>query len=134
MCDFNVADTSSVRQFGFVKDGGKVFSLFTSSEALSHIDTIQTLRILLCLDEYGRTCLPLPCPPKRHAICNAITIQMQGALQNKNIGKWAQLLQKRVQFLPYSTHKGPKEVHRIRYVHRWFLDVTPTKFLCFLNS
>ena len=90
----------------------------------------------MCLDlmfaYYGTSHFSLPVPLKRKPICNALTRQIHRAAEEKNIGKWAQLQQKRIKFLPYDTHKGLQEARRLSFVHRWYVAVTPPHFLVYV--
>ena len=56
---------------------------------------------------------------------------MSVALRAKNLGRWAELMQERHTFLPYSTHKGLREVRRLSFVHVWRVSVTPPHFLIY---
>ena len=83
---------------------GHLVHLFTSPSAVSDIDELQCFRLRLTLFEYGRCFLPRLEKPRRTATCSALTKQMQFALDDKNLGKWALLQQCRVPWLPCDRH------------------------------
>ena len=70
---------------------GRSVHLFTSPSAVSDIDELQCFRLCLALSEYGTCFLPRLEKPRRTATCSALTRQMQFALDDKNLGKWALL-------------------------------------------
>ena len=57
---------------------------------------------------------------------------MQFAPLDKNLGKWVQLQQCRIPWLPYDKHKGLREARRVTYVHTWYISVTPPSHLVYV--
>ena len=86
----------------------------------------------LTLSYYASCHLPFPTPRKRKPICSALTRQIHRAAESKNIGKWAQLQQKRIEFLLYDTQKDLQEAPQPSYVQRWCIAVTPPHFLMYV--
>ena len=58
------------------------------------------------------------------SIRSALTLQMSIALESKNLGKWATLMQQRNTYLPYATHKALQELRHLSFVHHWRVSVT----------
>ena len=108
--------------------------LFTSEAAVTDIDELQCFRLLLVLSEYGTCFLSRMDKPRRTATCCALTRQMQFALADKNLDKWALLQQCRIPWLPYDRHKGLREARRVSYVHSWYIRVTPPSHLVYVVS
>ena len=111
---------------------GRPVHLFTSAWAVDDIDELQCFRLRLTLSEYGTCFLPRLEKPRRTATCSALTRQMQFALDDKNLGKWAMLQQCRVPWLPYDRHKGLREARRLSYVPSWYVGVTPPSHLVYV--
>ena len=99
---------------------------------MSDSDELQYFCLRLTLFEYGTCFLPRPEKPRRTATCSALTRQIQFALDDKNLGKWALLQQCRVPWLPYDRHKGLREARRLSYVHSWYISVTPPSHLVYV--
>ena len=56
---------------------------------------------------------------------------MGTALREKNLGRWAEVMQERTLYLPNSPHKGLREVHCLNFVHVWHVPVTPPHCLIY---
>ena len=108
---------------------GPLNHLFAPHSAVSDIDELQCFRLWLTLSEYGTCFLPRLEKPRRTTTCSALSRQMQFALDDKNLGKWALLQQCRIPWLPYDRHKGLHEARRFCYVHSWYNTVTPPSHL-----
>jgi hypothetical protein len=87
--------------------GSTVWHLLGSQEAQRSVDETQILRIHLILQEAGHISLSIPRIPEVPLVLRALTIQMQAALDNKNLGRWAELMQARNRYLPISTLPVP---------------------------
>ena len=105
--------------------------LFVFGGYLHDVDDIQVKRIHLCLSESGVSQLPMLTVPHRASICSALTQQMHTALVHKSLGRWAELLQKRMEVLPYSDHKSMHEVRRLGCVYHWHVGFTPPGHLIY---
>ena len=80
------------RCVGWVK-GPWTWHLWTSGAAISACDEIQIMCIRLSLQGEGGTILP-----NLHEgahVLKALTLQMQAALDHKNLGRWAEIMQER---------------------------------------
>ena len=57
---------------------------------------------------------------------------MQAALDDKNLGTWAELMQTRTRYLPWDTPPPLRMARRLSHVHRWFIALTPPKNVIYL--
>ena len=87
---------------GYTKE--PAWALLASSGAIRQCDEIQLWRIHLLLDDLGTSFLSPPIAPQSTLLCRAITMQMQVALDDKNLGRWAELMQIRTRYLPFERH------------------------------
>ena len=90
-----------MRSVGWVK-GPWTWHLWTSDAAIRACDEIQIMRIRLSLQGEVGTVLPWPTLPEGPLVLRALTLQMQAALEDKNLGRWAELMQERTRYLPFS--------------------------------
>ena len=90
------------------------------------------LRIHLLLQEAGSSLRP-PTPIQQgHLILRALTMQMQIALDSKNLGRWAEVMQVRTRYLPFDKHPPLAMARRLSHAHHWFVAVTPPQFVIYL--
>ena len=87
--------------------GSEMWHLLSSREAQDACDEVQILRIHLLLQDAGTSLLSVSPIPQSPLVLRAITIQMQAALDDKNLGTWAELMQTRTRYLPWSTPPPP---------------------------
>ena len=111
--------------------GGSTFILYASGNVFEHLTTLHCLRLHLVLTVVGVSHIRHGRVPKEVSICAALTLQMGVVLLAKNLGCWAKLMQERHTYLPYSTHKGLREVRRLGFVHAWRVSVTPPHYLIY---
>ena len=106
------------------------WALLVSGGAISACDEIQLWRIHLLLDDMGTSYITTPIAPQSSLLCRAITMQMQMqvALDEKNLGRWAELMQFRTRYLPFGRHPSLTMAHRLSHVHHWWVAVTPPKY------
>ena len=121
----------SLSSVGWSK-GSTVWHLLGSQEAQGSVDELQILRIHLILQEAGHSSLSIPRIPEAPLVLRALTIQMQTALDNKNLGRWAQLMQARNRYLPFLSHPALAMARRLSHVHRWFISLTPPRNVVYL--
>ena len=57
---------------------------------------------------------------------------MRQALDAKDLGRWAELLHKRVEHLPYETHPIIRMLRAISHTHAWHTSVTPATALIYI--
>ena len=121
----------SLSSVGWSK-GSTVWHLLGSQEAQRSVDETQILRIHLILQEAGHSSLSIPRIPETPLVLRALTIQMQTALYNKNLGRWAELMQARNRYLPFLSHPALAMARRLSHVHRWFISLTPPRNVVYL--
>ena len=112
-----------------VHGGG--FYVFASSNIYAHLSTLHYHRLHLTLTAAGTSFM---CHDKLHkavSMCVDLKLQMSVALRAKNLGQCAESLQERHTFVPYSTHKGLREVPRLNFAHVWRVSVAPPNFLIY---
>ena len=57
---------------------------------------------------------------------------MRQALDSKDLGRWAELLQARVAYLPYDTHPIIRMLRATSRTHEWHTSVTPATILIYI--
>ena len=74
--------------------------------------------------------LPLPCTSRfTPLLCLSLTQMMHDHLSNKKIGAWAQLHQKRYDFLPYQSHPVLRYLRYRSTIGPWRVGVPPPHML-----
>ena len=106
--------------------------LYCSPGALSHVSDIQCLRLSLALAEFGTSELPDITPHNATGICKALTAQISTALQERNLGKWGQLVQERTKYLPFRYSKSLREIRRLAFTDIWHVCCTPPAFCIYI--
>ena len=111
---------------GLIK-GPWTWHLWTSDAAIRACDEIQIMRIRLSLQGEVGTVLPWPTLPKGPLVLRALTLRMQAALEDKNLGRWAEFMQERTSYLPFLNHPPLCMARRLSHVHRWLIALTPPR-------
>ena len=83
------------------------WTLIALDTATRDCDEAQLWRIHLLFAELGSSYISPPKPAHSTLVCRAITMQMQVALDEKNLGRWAELIQIRTRHLPLERHPPP---------------------------
>ena len=87
---------------------------------------------LSCFSKHlgGSLHLPLPCTSRfTPLLCLSLTQMMHDHLSNKRIGAWAQLHQKRYDFLPYQSHPVLRYLRYRSTIGPWRVGVPPPHML-----
>ena len=90
------------RPLGYMKS--PAWTLIAPITATCGCDEIQLWRIHLLLAERRSSYIHPPIPSQSTLVCRALTMQMQVALDDKNLGRWAELMQIRTRYLPLDRH------------------------------
>ena len=96
----------------------------TSKDAISACTTTQMLRLRTFFQHEGGGRFPYTPSPQSGNILRARTMQTHGAINDKNLGVWATLLQARVKYLPYQSHSALRMARRLSHVNDWHVAVT----------
>ena len=99
--------------------------LLASNEALCACDTLQLQRLHYFFQYEGSSHITYSPPPHAPNVLRALSLQMSKALQDKNMGKWAALLQLRTSYLPLHSHTALSMARRLSHAHTWYTNVTP---------
>ena len=81
------------------------FFLLASSHVYNAVDALQFRWLHLLLKEVGTSHVQVQCVRRAVSICCDLTIQMRSAVEAKNLGHWAKLMQERTTHLPHSSAK-----------------------------
>ena len=107
--------------------------LYASDTTVQALTDTQRLRIHCYFLHHHHSASSMWWPhPQRRFFYKAYTRAMRNALEAKNLGAWATLLQARVTYLPYETHPVIHMVKAISRTHHRHTSVTPTTILIYV--
>ena len=109
--------------------------LWYNAAARQRLTSVQHRRLCALFHEYGTAHIPYPEPLHATHILLALRIQIQRALADTNLGKWAQLLQYIIPYWPYKQHPALRLLRRKAY-QELALERLPTTLrnLCLRQS
>ena len=107
--------------------------LYVSSTTLHTASSLQRLRLhCYFLNQHNSYSALWHPHPQREFLYESYTRGMRQALNAKDLGHWAELLQKRVDYLPYETHPIIRMLRAISRTHAWHTSVTPATALIYI--
>ena len=111
----------------------KPWFLYASPDTIASLEPLQRLRIHCFFLNHPKSFSSLWQPhPHREFLYKSYSRCMRRALDSKDLGRWAQLLQDRVAFLPYETHPLIRMLRAITQTHHWHTSVAPSTILIYI--
>ena len=99
--------------------------LWATTSAWEYLSTIQTQRLYMLFSEHGKCAFPVPIPPHRDTIFSALLYQMQRALAETNLGRWAELMQASIPFWPFTKPPSLRTIWRKAHTNEWHVHLPP---------
>ena len=110
-----------------------IWYLYASQATQQTITPLQRLRLQCYFLHHAHNFSALWRPhPHREFLYKAYNRGMRQALDAWDLGRWAQLLQVRIAYLPYETHAVICMLHAISHTHNWYTSVAPTTGLIYV--
>ena len=110
----------------------KIFELHATPTTLQTLSSVKRQRLTLLFVEYGTWSLQSSEPAHRGHILKAIMYQMRYALNETNLGRWAEILQASIPYWPYLTLPSLRMVRRKAYMDVWYVHVSPPHFVIYV--
>ena len=107
-------------------------TLWATAAAWGSLSTVQTQRLYMLFSGYGKYAFPMPIPPHRDAISSALLYQMQRALAETNLGRWAELMQASILFWPFTKLPSLRTIRRKAHTNEWYVHIPPPQYVIYV--